>query len=263
MIPILLVGAAYLIGNTMEGKSYAKGGNIVKGKKYKVYYTIPFSAYIPTLNGTEPYDIIELIDTKTQMRNYDGFYHSRSKAAFVDGVLYKVIYSSDKSRIGIRGIQTKKTINIFVKNNLWENYDCTNTTFDGDNPDIRYNNGGILNAKKIEEIINTFYIAVGKHYKENMFSNESRSAKQRLNFANKKLNKILGFEFGKISEHTEKQKAVYNSLYELTNLIGESTSKPYDTPKELSEAYQKAILDGGNPELVNTVNKVLLNSNLK
>jgi len=141
--------------------------------------------------------------------------------------------------------------------------DGTNTTFDGDNPDIRYNNGGILNAKKIEEIINTFYIAVGKHYKENMFSNESRSAKQRLNFANKKLNKILGFEFGKISEHTEKQKAVYNSLYELTNLIGESTGKPYDTPKELSEAYQKAILDGGNPELVNTVNKVLLNSNLK
>lgn len=85
---------------------YARGGNIVKGKKYKTYWSRG--------DGTEKqYDVVEIVDTKAI---------SKRVGMFSDVVSYKIVDSSDKSRIGKIEENTKKTINILVKNNLWENY---------------------------------------------------------------------------------------------------------------------------------------------
>ena len=118
--------------------------------------------------------------------------------------------------------------------------------------------GGVeTTAKALEDLINSIHTVQGKGYKERMTSNENRSAAQKINYAYKKLIKILGFDMGDLPSLNFEQKSKREALNKLSNLVGDTRGAQYETTKDLYEAYEKSKSDGSNPELVKLVNEAL------
>lgn len=149
MLPIIL-GAigAYLIADGLtedkekasEGKKsedkfehemYAKGGNIVKGKKYIYEFT-------NSKTGLKGYDVIEITDTKAVSK----------KMYFKPVVQYKIVESDEPSRVGKIDETTKEELNKMLKNNIWSvlNDDYLSVFAEGGMPQV--NTVEVIGVKK-------------------------------------------------------------------------------------------------------------------
>jgi hypothetical protein len=209
MIPIILIGAAYLIGKSIESDKFAKGGKVkLTPEQYKLVHTLAFQDWFGNSEITnadkEPltvyhftnkdFNIFDLSKARTSGfsnlgfwfgsdKNKSKFYGRKEKKCYLkiengyyvndwndfekhidiysktfgneandfreylilkgyDGV---IIENADIDGVG------EQTIYIVFKPTQIKLADGTNTTFDSNNPDIRYDEGG--NIKQKEEDI--------------------------------------------------------------------------------------------------------------